>query len=259
MDTGAESAPDTTEEKTETDRPAKKDHGDGSGGAEAPTGETGEQAPEGGSPEDQPGGAGDEIPARSQAQFTGRDGRVSPRLVRVPPFISVRVELRSADGAEYKLSGGGKTITRRRAHRVGERATSTACGPAAAGADGPRGPWSSRPRPSPGPSDAWAGQPASSWVASEPMDLITRPRRLPGHQRSRGDGGGGPRSVAAAQLRGALQRSGSASSGACRTSTSPRTGSTGTSASRPRSATSGCTGCRRSSSASSGWPRSSGR
>lgn len=62
------------------------------------------------SPEDQQGGAGDETAARSQAMFTGRRGRVSPRLVRVPPFIAIRVELRSADGRRYSLSGAGKTL-----------------------------------------------------------------------------------------------------------------------------------------------------
>ena len=101
-------APDTTEERTEADRPEKKDRGDGSGGAKAPAGgETGEQPPAGGSPEDQPGGAGDEIPARSQAEITGRGGRVSPRLVRVPPFIAVRVRLRSADGADVQAAAAG--------------------------------------------------------------------------------------------------------------------------------------------------------
>lgn len=110
-DTGAQPAPDTTKQGTEAAPPGKEGAG-GSGGAQAPpAGETGEGPPAGGSPEDQPGGAGDEIPARSQALITGRDGRVSPRRVRVPPFISVRVELHSADGAEYTLSGGGKTIT----------------------------------------------------------------------------------------------------------------------------------------------------
>lgn len=109
-DTGAQPAPATTKQETEAAPPGKEGAG-GSGGAQAPpAGETGE-GPAGGSPEDQPGGAGDEIPARSQALITGRDGRVSPRRVRVPPFISVRVELHSADGAEYTLSGGGKTIT----------------------------------------------------------------------------------------------------------------------------------------------------
>ncbi|MEJ7715102.1 MAG: hypothetical protein WKF40_05095 [Thermoleophilaceae bacterium] len=66
------------------------------------------------SPEDQPGGAGDEIPARAQALITGRRGRLSPRVVRVPPFIAVRVELRSADGRRYRLSGAGKTLRARR-------------------------------------------------------------------------------------------------------------------------------------------------
>ena len=55
------------------------------------------------SPEDQPGGAGDEEPARTLAMFTGEGGRITPRVVRVPAFISVRVELRSADGREYGL------------------------------------------------------------------------------------------------------------------------------------------------------------
>jgi hypothetical protein len=62
------------------------------------------------SPEDLPGGAGDEEPARTLALFTGRGGRISPRVVRVPAFISVRIELRSADGAAYALRFGNKTI-----------------------------------------------------------------------------------------------------------------------------------------------------
>lgn len=57
-------------------------------------------------PEEQQGGAGDEQPARSQALLTGRGGRISPRLVRVPPYIAVRVELRSADGRPYGLRFG---------------------------------------------------------------------------------------------------------------------------------------------------------
>ncbi len=61
-------------------------------------------------PEEQQGGAGDEEPARSLASVTGRGGRVSPRLVLVPPYISIRVELRSADGREYALSGGGRSL-----------------------------------------------------------------------------------------------------------------------------------------------------
>jgi hypothetical protein len=62
------------------------------------------------SPEDQPGGAGDEEPARSLALFTAEGGRITPRTIRVPAFISIRVELRSEDGREYGLRFGGDTI-----------------------------------------------------------------------------------------------------------------------------------------------------
>jgi len=58
-------------------------------------------------PEEQQGGAGDEEPARSLALLTGEGGRITPRVVRVPPFISIRVELRSADGREYGLVFAG--------------------------------------------------------------------------------------------------------------------------------------------------------
>ena len=75
---------------------------------------------DGQSPEDQPGGAGDEEPARTLALFTGRAGRITPRVVRVPAFISVRVELRSADGATYSLRFGKQTIA------AGERLNSHA-------------------------------------------------------------------------------------------------------------------------------------
>ena len=62
------------------------------------------------SPEDAPGGAGDEEPARSLALFTGRGGKITPRVVRVPAFISIRIELRSADGREYALRFKGETV-----------------------------------------------------------------------------------------------------------------------------------------------------
>lgn len=62
------------------------------------------------SPEDQPGGAGDEEPARTLALFTGENGRITPRVIRVPAFISVRVELRSGDGRAYGLTFEGETI-----------------------------------------------------------------------------------------------------------------------------------------------------
>jgi hypothetical protein len=64
------------------------------------------------SPEDVPGGAGDAEPARSLAQFTATGGRIRPRVVRVPPFIAIRVELRSQDGTGYALDfGNGKSLT----------------------------------------------------------------------------------------------------------------------------------------------------
>jgi hypothetical protein len=62
------------------------------------------------SPEDQPGGAGDEVPARSLALLTGENGRITPRTVRVPAFISIRIELRSQDGREYGLTFDGANI-----------------------------------------------------------------------------------------------------------------------------------------------------
>jgi hypothetical protein len=62
------------------------------------------------SPEDSPGGAGDEVPASSQALLTGRGGEITPRVVLVPPYIAVKVELRSGDGARYTLSGHGREL-----------------------------------------------------------------------------------------------------------------------------------------------------
>jgi hypothetical protein len=62
------------------------------------------------SPEDQPGGAGDEDVARSPAFFTGRGGQIGPRVVRVPPFLAIRVELRSSDQESYGLRFGKKSV-----------------------------------------------------------------------------------------------------------------------------------------------------
>jgi hypothetical protein len=62
------------------------------------------------SPEDQPGGAGDEEPARALALLTGEDGRITPRRVRVPAYISIRVELRAQDEREYGLRFDGNTM-----------------------------------------------------------------------------------------------------------------------------------------------------
>jgi hypothetical protein len=61
-------------------------------------------------PENGPGGAGDEEPAQTLAMFTGLDGRITPPVVRVPAYISVRIELHSGDGKEYGLTFDGETI-----------------------------------------------------------------------------------------------------------------------------------------------------
>lgn len=87
---------------TETTPPRTETQSQGESTVDVPGGQT--------SPEDQAGGAGDEVPARSLAQITGRGGRLSPRLVQVPPYIAVRVELRSADGAKYSLTGRGRKL-----------------------------------------------------------------------------------------------------------------------------------------------------
>jgi hypothetical protein len=89
-----ESAPAETETETDAE-------------TEAPATET---TPPTESPEDMPGGAGDEEPARSQALFTAAGGRVTPRVVRVPAFISVRVELRARDDGPYVLEIDGQRI-----------------------------------------------------------------------------------------------------------------------------------------------------
>ena len=87
---------------TETDPHGGRDRA-GATGDGAPPAET--------SPEAMPGGAGDEEPARTLALFTGRDGRITPRVVRVPAFIAVQIELRSGDGATYALRFGDTTLT----------------------------------------------------------------------------------------------------------------------------------------------------
>jgi hypothetical protein len=62
------------------------------------------------SPEDQQGGAGDETPAETPALFTGNGGQITPRVVRVPAYISILVLLRSGDGARYGLTFDGQPI-----------------------------------------------------------------------------------------------------------------------------------------------------
>jgi hypothetical protein len=42
--------------------------------------------------------------------FTGRNGRLTPREIRVPAFIAIRVILRSADDGSYALRIGGERL-----------------------------------------------------------------------------------------------------------------------------------------------------
>jgi hypothetical protein len=94
--TTEETAPEVAPEETETEAEPEPDTETGTETAPTP-------------PEDQPGGAGDEEPARTLALFTAEGGRITPRVVRVPAFISIRVELRSADGREYGLTFTNET------------------------------------------------------------------------------------------------------------------------------------------------------
>lgn len=61
-------------------------------------------------PESLSGGVGDEGAVRAPAMFTGRGGRITPRVVRVPPFLAIAIALRSADGREYTLRFEGFTV-----------------------------------------------------------------------------------------------------------------------------------------------------
>ena len=100
-------SPPATQEETVTEE--QETETEAETGVEPPATETepGTAAP---SPEDEQGGAGDEEPARTLALFTAGGGQIKPRLVRVPPFISIRVELRARDGNSYGLAFAGKTI-----------------------------------------------------------------------------------------------------------------------------------------------------
>jgi hypothetical protein len=86
-------AEDTTATDVNPDMETLPDDGNGTGTGEGGT-----------------GGAGDEEPAQTLALFTAKNGKVTPRRVQVPAFISIRVELRSEDGAEHSLTFGSKTI-----------------------------------------------------------------------------------------------------------------------------------------------------
>jgi hypothetical protein len=54
--------------------------------------------------------SGDETPISTQALFTGRDGKITPHKIEVPPFIAVTVVLRSADGKSYGIEVPGRGV-----------------------------------------------------------------------------------------------------------------------------------------------------
>ena len=54
---------------------------------------------------------GDEEAIRSEAVFTGKGGRLTPREVRVPAFIAIRVILRSTDSGAYSLTINGTRMS----------------------------------------------------------------------------------------------------------------------------------------------------
>lgn len=85
-----------TVEKTDATPPPTDTGGGGTGGTR--------------SPEDKPGGAGDELPNSTQAQLSGRNGKIFPATVSVPPFIAITVVLTGVDGKPYELHGAGKTV-----------------------------------------------------------------------------------------------------------------------------------------------------
>jgi hypothetical protein len=91
--------------KTSTERPEAETE------RQPPEAETETESERAELPEDEPGGAGDEEPARTLALLTADNGRIAPRVVRVPAFISIQVELRSKDGRKYGLRFGDVTIT----------------------------------------------------------------------------------------------------------------------------------------------------
>jgi hypothetical protein len=66
--------------------------------------------------EDDQGDPEAEEPVRSEAVFTAKGGRISPRRVEVPAYIAIRVELRPKDERDYsivfegyRMSVGGNT------------------------------------------------------------------------------------------------------------------------------------------------------
>jgi hypothetical protein len=61
--------------------------------------------------EQQRDGGKDKQPARHQVALRASDGKITPRIVSVPPYVAIRLELRSSDGDTYRLACGQKTLT----------------------------------------------------------------------------------------------------------------------------------------------------
>jgi hypothetical protein len=136
-ETETSTSPETETQETETETDGETETEGESGGG---TG-TEAQPPTNTSPEKQPGGTGDEEPAHSLVRLTGRNASITPRLVRVPPFIVIRVELRSDDGLVYGLrcgnvglQAGGQIGSSTKTLRALRPGRSIKCLPAAAGA-----------------------------------------------------------------------------------------------------------------------------
>ena len=56
---------------------------------------------------------GDEEPIRSEAVFSGSGGKLEPSVIRVPPYIAVRVVLRASDASRdqsYSMTIGGRRL-----------------------------------------------------------------------------------------------------------------------------------------------------
>jgi hypothetical protein len=63
---------------------------------------------------------GDEEAIRSEAVFTGRGGKITPRKIEVPAFIAIRVILRNGDGGSYSMDMQGQRIIVGHAKRTDE-------------------------------------------------------------------------------------------------------------------------------------------
>jgi hypothetical protein len=99
-DTAAETTPTTTAPAPVTTPPPEVP---GTQGGDDP-----DEEPRTVPPEEQ---QGDEEAIRSEAVFTGRNGRLTPREIRVPAFIAIRVILRSADDGAYSLTVSGTRLS----------------------------------------------------------------------------------------------------------------------------------------------------